>query len=209
MTTVDSKLSWYFDGNVEAIDQFYWFKLESWKTLYPTYYNKLITGIENLNKNHYYIDLNNNKRTLTNTTPDMTLRADKEGNHPSFESQTHEELYQDTFCSIINLSSFAVPFPTYDEKVLNAIINYRPFILVGPPGSLALMKNDGFKTFSEFWDESYDNETDHQKRFIKIFEIIDYIESLSIEECKDMYVRMDEILKHNYSVSINLNGMFV
>ena len=71
------------------------------------------------------------------------------------------------------------------------------------------MKNDGFKTFSEFWDESYDNETDHQKRFIKIFEIIDYIESLSIEECKDMYVRMDEILKHNYSVSINLNGMFV
>lgn len=209
LTTVDSKLSWYFDGGVEAIDHFYWFKLESWKTLYPTYYDKLITGIENLNKNHYYIDLKNNKRTLTNTTPDLTLRADKEGDHPSFESQTHQRLYQDTFCSIINSSSFAVPFPTYDEKVLNAIINYRPFILVGPPGSLSLMKNDGFKTFSEFWDESYDNETDHQKRFIKIFEIIDYIESLSIQECRDMYVRMDKILKYNYNVSINLNGMFV
>jgi hypothetical protein len=71
------------------------------------------------------------------------------------------------------------------------------------------MKNDGFKTFSEFWNESYDNETDHQTRFIKIFEIIDYIESLSIQECRDMYVKMDKILKHNYNVSINLNGMFV
>ena len=204
LTTVDSKLSWYFDGNVEAIDQFYWFKLESWKTLYPTYYNKLITGIENLNKNHYYIDLNNNKRTLTNTTPDMTLRADKEGNHPSFESQTHEELYQDTFCSIINLSSFAVPFPTYDEKVLNAIINYRPFILVGPPGSLALMKNDGFKTFSEFWDESYDDELDHDKRLAKLLTLVHSILNKSIEELRTMYQQMRPIVEHNKNKYLEL-----
>jgi hypothetical protein len=200
MSNFDTKLSWWFNGGIQAIEQFYWFKFDSWKNIYPTYYNKLINGIDNLNNHKYIIDLYNEKVDLAYTLEDLSLRPDHKGEHLNFNDQIGTKLYQQTFCSIVTLSSFATPFPTYDEKPLNAILNHVPFILVGTPRSLDLMKQDGFKTFSNYWDESYDNETDHQKRFIKIFEVIEYIDSLSIKEIRKMYADMKDILQHNYNM---------
>ena len=108
------------------------------------------------------------------------------------------ELFKNTFCSIVNLSTFAEPFPCYDEKPLNAIFNIRPFILCGPPGSLALMRKDGFKTFGDFWDESYDDELDHTKRLEKIFELINEIDSWSIRDCQEIYTNMIPTLFENF-----------
>jgi hypothetical protein len=73
----------------------------------------------------------------------------------------------------------------------------RPFILVAPPKTLAYIKSLGFRTFDEFWDESYDDELDHGERLAKIFEIIDYISTLSIEEMRELYSKMIPIVQHN------------
>ena len=91
------------------------------------------------------------------------------------------------------------PFPTYDEKPLNAIFNKRPFVLCGPPGSLALMRKDGFETFGEFWDESYDDEPNHKKRLEKIFELLTEIDSWDIQKCQAMYGDMLPVLFRNYA----------
>lgn len=45
-------------------------------------------------------------------------------------------------------------FPT--EKTVRPIIGNKPFLIYGPKNYLANMQKMGFKTFSEFWDESYD-----------------------------------------------------
>ena len=45
-------------------------------------------------------------------------------------------------------------FPT--EKTARPIIGCRPFLVFGPIGFLSNLKQVGFKTFSEVWDESYD-----------------------------------------------------
>jgi hypothetical protein len=76
----------------------------------------------------------------------------------------------------------------------------KPFVLGAPPYTLKLLKEHGFKTFSDFWDESYDSITVHEERLLKIFEVIDFINSKSIEELQEMYIQMKPILEHNYNL---------
>lgn len=200
LSNFETKLGWHFNGDAKSIEHFYWFSLDEWKSLFPQYYEKIILGIENLNKHHYFMDIKPKKFQLQNNLLDVALRPVENGEHPDWQEQISKNLYNDTFCSIVNLGTFADYFPAYDEKPLCAIRNFRPFVLVGPPGSLQMMKDDGFKTFDKFWDESYDAETDHQKRFIKIFQVIEFINRLDINECQDLYEEMSDILLHNYKI---------
>lgn len=100
---------------------------------------------------------------------------------------------QDSFCSLVTESKFHSTMPNFSEKTLRAIISGRPFILLAPSGTLQLLKDLGFKTFSRYWDESYDLETDSTKRFEKVMLVVKDIlekESLDIEP-------MLAILEHN------------
>jgi hypothetical protein len=110
------------------------------------------------------------------------------------------EHYHSCFCSIVTESEFAQPCGHYADKTLNAIKCFRPFVLVAPPHTLEYLKLSGVKTFSDYWDESYDEEENHEQRLIKILKLIDYIDSKSIEELRDMYIDMKPILEHNYNV---------
>jgi hypothetical protein len=55
----------------------------------------------------------------------------------------------------------------------------------------------GFKTFNEFWDESYDDELDHGERLAKIFKLIDTLFAMSNQEQRDLYDELVPILEHN------------
>ena len=56
----------------------------------------------------------------------------------------------------------------------------------------------GFRTFNSYWDESYDAETDHCRRLIKIIQLIEQISQYSIKELNDLYTQMIPTLEHNY-----------
>ena len=60
----------------------------------------------------------------------------------------------------------------------------------------------GFKTFSEFWDESYDGH-EGRDRFVKILELIDSLANKSTTELEQMYQGMQDILDHNYNLLLN------
>ena len=51
------------------------------------------------------------------------------------------------------------------EKILKPIINLHPFILVENHCTLKKMREYGFKTFTPFIDESYDEIGDTTQRF--------------------------------------------
>jgi hypothetical protein len=79
------------------------------------------------------------------------------------------------------------------------MIHKRPFVCVAPPYTLEYIRKLGFKTFS--WDESYDTEEDHIKRMNKIRYLLDSIKLMSIEQCKDMLIEMDDVLTHNQTLA--------
>lgn len=49
------------------------------------------------------------------------------------------------------------PYAWFSEKTWKSMSSKLPFMLLGPPHSLKTLKNFGFKTFSDFWNEDYDN----------------------------------------------------
>lgn len=85
------------------------------------------------------------------------------------------------------------------EKIFKPIIAQRPFLLVAAPGNLAYLKSYGFKTFDRWIDESYDLETDHDRRLSKIVDELDKLCKLSQSELQHMYQRMQETLEYNFN----------
>jgi len=111
--------------------------------------------------------------------------------------------YNDFFIDIVaeTYSHGATFFIT--EKTLRPILTLTPFIHYGPKGFLSTLKSDyGFKTFDRWWDESYDDLQNYD-RIRKIYQVIDYLDSLSIAEREKMYEEMMPTLLHNYNCLIN------
>ena len=60
------------------------------------------------------------------------------------------------------------------------------------------LQNLGYKTFSEWWDESYDNEANYYDRLIKIIKIMEDIASWSHDKLFTVTQEMEKTLIHNY-----------
>jgi len=193
-----SIISWYFRGDLPVVGQFNWFNIFQLNN--PKYDNKLIDGITYLNVNApLTVDLTSVPAiSLYNIIHDQLLPDTKLVNN--MDNPIVERAYLDVFCDVVTESRFAQPTANFSEKVFHPIWYKKPFILVAPPHTLRYLKEEGYKTFNEFWDESYDKCENHSERLMKIFDLIDYIDSKSIDELHEIYGQMMSILKHNYDL---------
>lgn len=113
--------------------------------------------------------------------------------------------YQSLFCEIIceTFTSGKTFFLT--EKTMRCIAFKRPFIVHGPKYFLHNLKMLGFQTFSDWWDESYDQDTDYS-RYGSILHNVDWIASQSQNTIKRWYQEMQPVLEHNCRVLANLTN---
>ena len=86
------------------------------------------------------------------------------------------------------------------EKIFKPIVLRMPFILVGCAHNLKYLRSYGFRTFGDFWDESYDSIENPVLRLQAITKILKDISALSSEEQKQMLLEMEPILEHNYNL---------
>jgi hypothetical protein len=86
------------------------------------------------------------------------------------------------------------------EKTFKPIMMKTPFILFGQPFILKKLKEYGYMTFNNCWDESYDEEISHVKRANKIADVITRLTKLSDREFADLLQRAKDIVEHNYNV---------
>jgi len=85
------------------------------------------------------------------------------------------------------------------EKTFKAIALEMPFVLVAPAGSLAYLREYGFKTFASVFDESYDDEQDDIKRLEKICQLLKHLDSLTLGQRLDLHRACLPIVQHNYN----------
>ena len=83
------------------------------------------------------------------------------------------------------------------EKTLRPIALGQPFILVGTYGSLKYLREYGFKTFSDCWDESYDLMTNSTERMNKIIEIMKQITGWKSDKRQEIMSKAQEIADFN------------
>lgn len=115
-------------------------------------------------------------------------------------SSLNLEAHSKTFINIISESLIHPTTIFFSEKTFKPILVCQPFILVGNPHSLRSLREQGYKTFSRWWDESYDEEEDFYKRFEKISKLIIEISQWDDEKCYSITQEMLPTLMHNFNV---------
>lgn len=90
------------------------------------------------------------------------------------------------------------------EKTVRPMLLKKPFIAMAAQDHLLYLRQMGFRTFSDFWDEDYDGVADGN-RYKKILKLIDTLAAKSVNELDQMYKSMQNILDHNYSLLIEQN----
>lgn len=68
------------------------------------------------------------------------------------------------------------------EKSYKAIAAHHPFLLASTQGNLSYLRGQGFETFPELWDESYDDEPDYQIRIDRLVDIIQQFDKSSWDQ---------------------------
>lgn len=201
LSKLNSKISWYFSLDFEKFKKSLWFDINNWNL---KYLNRIKDGLLDISTNDYQLDYKANKVNLSGNFSDIFQMAETSLYSVEHKRYVREDIFSDIFCYIISESSFIEPTSCVSEKTFLSIRNYTPFIIVGQPHVLKYLRNIGFKTFSNFWDESYDDETNHEKRMLKIFETIDYVDKFNLDELESIYTNMLPILEHNYNHLIQL-----
>jgi hypothetical protein len=84
------------------------------------------------------------------------------------------------------------------EKTFKAIVLEMPFVLVAPAGSLAYLREYGFRTFDTVWDETYDTVTDDVKRVELVTQLLAELERLGPGERLRIHAECIAIVQHNY-----------
>lgn len=77
------------------------------------------------------------------------------------------------------------------------MVMMQPFVLFSGPGSLEYLRNYGFKTFNDVWDESYDLETDHKKRYQILIDLIYDLSTRTNDQLQSMMEKIRPIVEHN------------
>lgn len=114
-----------------------------------------------------------------------------------------DTFYQQSLISIVTETNFESNDIFNTEKIFKPMVHRHPFILVGPYKTLQHLKDMGYKTFSEFWDESYDDIENPNERLLKIVELCKEIKNWDIETKKKFFYKSMHVTNHNYELLLS------
>ena len=165
--------------------------------------------IDNVDKDllKYYMDIIVPKIPLT-----TELEKGMELIEPYISTSYVHEMYTNSYFNIVTETSYnwnstsIIDNNIYlTEKTYRPIFGMQPFIMVSNPGVLKHLKDMGFKTFPEFFDESYDEIENPTERMYTIINEIKRICSLSLEELHDRYYNILDKLEYNRNRLIEIH----
>jgi len=106
--------------------------------------------------------------------------------------------YKDYFCSLTVETAVLINQMFFSEKTFKPIFNLQPFLIFGDAFSLEHLQKLGYKTFSNWWDESYDQNEDWLQRLKHISKIMQDISTWSDDKMYAITQEMEETLVHNF-----------
>jgi len=105
--------------------------------------------------------------------------------------------YQNSFMSVLTESSDVGPGCYISEVIFKAIVFMHPFMIIGQPRTLEVLREWGFDTFDDVFDNSYDLEDDMFKRIEMVLQQMEIINQLSPEELKEKTLELKDRLVYN------------
>ena len=87
----------------------------------------------------------------------------------------------------------------FSEKTYKPIMAKHPFILMSRPGSLAVLRQGGYKTFHPYINESYDDIEDDEDRIEAIIDEVERLSKFTDEEWLMWQENVRHIVEHNFN----------
>ncbi len=108
-------------------------------------------------------------------------------------------LYKNIFVDVVaeNHNQGETFFPT--EKITRTIYCKKPFVVFGNKDYLDYLHQMGFKTFHDYWSQSYDG-YEQKDRYCAMLKILNEIANTPKQELAGMLEDMQPILDHNYNL---------
>lgn len=102
-------------------------------------------------------------------------------------------------CSVLVLETIFIENKKHlTEKIFKPIAGNKPFILAGGYQNLSYLRQYGFETFGDLWNENYDNILDPTERLYAIVDLIDNLCHLPYKKQKDIIFAAHEISLRNW-----------
>ena len=90
------------------------------------------------------------------------------------------------------------------EKLTKPLLCRIPFIVFGSYQLLKILKNYGFKTFSPYINETYDEIKNYSQRLHAIINEVERLNNLSENEFNLIFENLNDILDHNRFTLLSL-----
>lgn len=135
--------------------------------------------------------------TSERTNPLDISERDLEYFRNSYFSITTETLFYDYNGPYPNLLAWYAAEKFLTEKTYKPILAKHPFIMVGRPGYLKILRDCGFKTFHPFIDETYDTVSDDDERMFLIIQEIERLCSFTDDQWLTWQANVKDIVEHN------------
>ena len=115
----------------------------------------------------------------------------------------HEEYFNQAYFNYVVETHFDNDTIFLTEKTFKPILNLQPFVIVGNPGSLRLLKDLGYKTFDTVIKEEYDNIINHKDRMSQILKISFDLTNLSHKHHMRIQQIISQSLQHNQKLFLS------
>ncbi|NBO99873.1 MAG: hypothetical protein EBU90_07060 [Proteobacteria bacterium] len=112
-------------------------------------------------------------------------------------SEVNFKPYLNSYFYLCTETYHHAPYKSLTEKIFKPLANFKPIIFYGPQGSLEILRKLGFQTFSPHIDESYDNESDDNRRMHMVCAEVHRLCQMTPEQIHQWYWDMEEIYYHN------------
>lgn len=169
-----------------------------------TDWEKIWWSIESYHNEEISKILSPYKDDICNLPPlflDSTCMEVNRANH----SDTVAYLYNDSYFSIVTETNYYdnQPGRFFSEKVFKPVVMEHPFIIVSRPRSLTKFRELGYKSFSPYIDESYDEVEDDSERLLAIVREVKRLSYLKSTELQEFLKGLKEVCDYNYQILLN------
>jgi hypothetical protein len=167
--------------------------------------------------NPEFLDLLTKQKDYIFNLQKISLDTDQDSHRDMAQySKKPNHMYEETYFSIVtetvcftrgSSAGFSGVGRLLSEKTFKPIIFKHPFVIAGVSGCVKQLKDLGYKTFSPYIDESYDDITDDSARILKIGKEVQRLASLSETQLQEFLEFCREITDYNYNHLLNLTDL--
>lgn len=150
--------------------------------------------------------VNNQIKLHKNIFP-LKVNIENSENNKNYLDSDDMKFFDKSYFSLVTETGFFEFSPKqhgntvfFSEKIFKPILVRHPFILASAPHSLKYLRRLGYRTFSPFINEEYDNIDNNENRLLAIVNEVERLSRFTPSQWIEWQHNVEEILTHNYIV---------